>query len=63
MVFKGDASVRIGGVEVEERTPQKDLGLIVHSSLTWTSQAEFRCGKVVKVFHLIRRIIGSSADS
>ena len=29
-----DASVRIGGVEVEECATQKDKGLIVHSSLT-----------------------------
>ena len=35
----------------------------VHSSLTWTSQAEFRCGKAVKAFHLIRRDIWVSADS
>ena len=63
MVFMGDAPVRIGGVEVEQHATQKDLGLIVHSSLTWTSQAEFRCGKAVKAFHLIRRNIFDSADS
>ena len=47
MFFKGDASVHLGGVEVEERATQKDSGLLVRSFLTWTSQAKFRCGIAV----------------
>ena len=63
MVFNGDASVRIGVVEVEERALQQDFGLIVHIFLTWNSQAEIRCGKAFKAFHLIRHNICYSADS
>ena len=51
------------GVLKQKSVRLKDLGLIVHSSLTWTLQAEFRCGKAVKAFHLIRHIIWVSADS
>ena len=57
----GDASVRIGGVE--ERATQKNLGLIVHNSLRWTSQDKFRSGKSVKALHLIRRNTCDSANS
>ena len=42
-VINRDGSVRIGGLEVEVRATQKDLGLVVHTSLTWTSRAEFCC--------------------
>ena len=42
-VIKRDGSVRIGGLEVEVRATQKDFGLMVHTSLPWTSRAEFCC--------------------
>ena len=58
-----DASVRIEVIEVEDCATQKDIGLIVHSSLTWTSQAKFCCGKAVKAFHLIKGNIWFSAAS
>ena len=57
MVFKGDASVRIGGVEVEERATLKDLGPIVHH------RPNLVAGKAVEAFHLIRSIICDSTDS
>ena len=58
-----EASVRLEVIEVEDCATQKDVGLIVHSSLTWTSQAKFCCGKAVKALHLIKGNICDSADS
>ena len=57
MVFKGDASVRIGGVEVEEHLTQKNLGFMVHNFSIWNWQAEFRRGKAIKTLGFIRRNI------
>ena len=54
---QGEVNVQLGGRSLGKPQFEKDLGIAVYSDISWTTQAQKRVEKAIKVFWSIKRNI------
>ena len=60
LLLKGDLKTDIFGVELPTVKEQKDLGVLVSSDLTWSSNVDLRTSKALRALYQIKRNVGKN---
>ena len=60
LLLKGDLKTDIFGVELPTVKEQKDLGVLVGSDLTWSSNVDLRTSKALRALYQIKRNVGKN---
>ena len=53
----------LGNNEIKAKTPVKHVGLLISENLSWSDHLNYRIGKAMKAFFLLRRSTSSLLNS